>query len=466
MIACFLIAIVVSSCANSQQGGSRDNAYDKTLHADHLIEKIPDGIDVVADKIYFSPHGKSVAYVGHDVNGEFVVVNGNVGKTFDRIAQDPQFLSDGNRVVYLAKTRGKYYIVTDSLISDAYDGVGEILVGHNDRIVYVAQRKGVDLRTNVDFVVDGGIQGREYNVIGSPSFSENGKHVVYNAYNLIDAEGRRAYYFVVDDVEFPNPLEDVRSPTVGANGKIIAYVVNDGGSDFVVFQDQQMKTYAEVGCPVVSPDEKTVAYEAEDNKREFIVIGTDEQEKFDKEKHIVWTGVFSPDSKKFAYKVEGRRGVKTKHDENSSTITFLYGNSFYVDAGRKGKVYDDLGMAGYLSDGRLVYHAYHANKEFVVVNEEEQVYFDHIIEPLVFDKFRTKVAYIVVEGGTAVGPDGSYIKSHNENWSGGKWFIVVGTRKSTAYEHVYNPAFSQDGKKIGFGAKIGQELWWKVIECE
>jgi hypothetical protein len=37
-------------------------------------------------------------------------------------------------------------------------------------------------------------------------------------------------------------------------------------------------------------------------------------------------------------------------------------------------------------------------------------------------------------------------------------------REHPHYEAVWDVVFSPDGKSVGYGVKIGQELWWKVEE--
>ncbi len=42
--------------------------------------------------------------------------------------------------------------------------------------------------------------------------------------------------------------------------------------------------------------------------------------------------------------------------------------------------------------------------------------------------------------------------------------IVVDQAASPAYGRVGDPVFSPDGKKVGFGALVGRQIWWKVVD--
>lgn len=46
---------------------------------------------------------------------------------------------------------------------------------------------------------------------------------------------------------------------------------------------------------------------------------------------------------------------------------------------------------------------------------------------------------------------------------GDKWHIVAGPTESVAYDEVGPPVFAASGECVAFGARIGRELWWKVL---
>jgi hypothetical protein len=43
-------------------------------------------------------------------------------------------------------------------------------------------------------------------------------------------------------------------------------------------------------------------------------------------------------------------------------------------------------------------------------------------------------------------------------------YVVIGDKKLETPHRVGEAVFSPDGRKVGYGARIGRELWWKVID--
>lgn len=71
-------------------------------------------------RLAFSKDGGRVAYVGRKAGKEFVVVEGQAGARYDRVA-NLGFTPDGRHVVYTAHRGGKSLIVVDGAESPAYD---------------------------------------------------------------------------------------------------------------------------------------------------------------------------------------------------------------------------------------------------------------------------------------------------------------------------------------------------------
>jgi len=46
---------------------------------------------------------------------------------------------------------------------------------------------------------------------------------------------------------------------------------------------------------------------------------------------------------------------------------------------------------------------------------------------------------------------------------GEKWFVIAGGKRFDAPGLISEPVWNKDGSRVGFGALLGQELWWKVI---
>jgi hypothetical protein len=46
------------------------------------------------------------------------------------------------------------------------------------------------------------------------------------------------------------------------------------------------------------------------------------------------------------------------------------------------------------------------------------------------------------------------------------WWLIVRERRVEAPNIVGDPVFSRDGRRVGYGALVGRELWWKVIDLD
>jgi len=46
---------------------------------------------------------------------------------------------------------------------------------------------------------------------------------------------------------------------------------------------------------------------------------------------------------------------------------------------------------------------------------------------------------------------------------GGKQYIVIGDSKIEVAGRESDPVFGPDGRSVGYGARIGREIWWKVL---
>ncbi|MBI4564398.1 MAG: PD40 domain-containing protein [Planctomycetes bacterium] len=47
-----------------------------------------------------------------------------------------------------------------------------------------------------------------------------------------------------------------------------------------------------------------------------------------------------------------------------------------------------------------------------------------------------------------------------------KRYVVIRRRRIEAPGRITDPVFSPDGRRIGYGARIGRELWWKVEDVD
>ena len=118
----------------------------------------------------FSPDSKRLAYVARSGNKHFVVVDGKAGKGYDKIkmfsdsvgslasarpnptfdfesrnSTSEIFSPDSKRIVYVACSGGKYFVVTDGEEGPSFDdikSVGDIFSPNSKRLAYIVMSDG------------------------------------------------------------------------------------------------------------------------------------------------------------------------------------------------------------------------------------------------------------------------------------------------------------------------------------
>jgi hypothetical protein len=61
-------------------------------------------------------------------------------------------------------------------------------------------------------------------------------------------------------------------------------------------------------------------------------------------------------------------------------------------------------------------------------------------------------------------PDGSkvaYVAEHAD-----KQFVVVNDEEGPKFDSVDEPVFSPDSKRLAYGAQEGRRFWWKVMQAK
>jgi Tol biopolymer transport system component len=145
----------------------------------------------------FSPDSKRLAYIvtlGFQGGGAFVVVGDQVGKHFSTISGLVQFSFDSQHFAYVAIDGNKHFIVVDHQVGNSYDYINEVKYSPIDQqLAYVAYER------NKAFVVLDGVPGRKYDSITDLTFSPDGKVLAYAAYN----RKARQWFVVINGRETP-----------------------------------------------------------------------------------------------------------------------------------------------------------------------------------------------------------------------------------------------------------------------
>ena len=136
------------------------------------------------------------------------MIDGKAGPEYDK-AEPAMFSENGDHVAYLAGTEAERFVVVDGKAqSDFEEIVKNTLVMSSDgmRVAYGALKNG-----KYKMVIDGKTSG-EYDAVGVPSFSPDGKHVTYRA-----GKNEQAIVFVDGD-EVPNYIGLVCEPVFRKDG--------------------------------------------------------------------------------------------------------------------------------------------------------------------------------------------------------------------------------------------------------
>ena len=296
-----------------------------------LLATIPSDVEVSIPPA-FAPNGRSVAFVARSGDGDRAIRDGWRSARFDFICC-LSISDDGRRVAFLGNDdRGANFVVDDEILPAypvEFSGDGTV-------VAYPLQGR----------IVVSGVAGPEFDGVGFPSLSRD--------------------------------------------GRVVAYRVQRGDRSQIRFGDREGPPFARVTDPVVSADGSTVAYGAEDAEGSLVFAG-DRKVRVER---LPFQVFISDDGR-----LVGWIASESKPEGGSRLRV--------VSEGSKGEAFGLVGKP--------------------------------VVSPTA-----PLVAYGAEEGGRKV--------------------VVIGDRKVETPNRISDVSFSPDGRFVGYGARIGRELWWKVIE--
>lgn len=270
----------------------------------------------------FSPDSKHIAYVadGH-VFLDRVPVKGPEGI----VKSTPLFSPDSQHLVYVVDQDGKQSIVADGVSGKQYDKIGTITFSPDSKRLAYRAKAGKNW-----FMVINEREERQYEAGESDFnpiiFSPDSNHLAYGAEERWGSLEHRQFV-VLDEIEGKRYNGVSREPVFSPDSQHLVYSAWDGRGSFIVFDGVEQKTS---GYDFVfSPDSNRLAYRCSKQGMWFQAI-TD-WVIVDGKKGKTYDGVgditFSPDSKHVCYIADNSYGEKM----------------FVVVDGTRGKEYDFVG---------------------------------------------------------------------------------------------------------------------------
>jgi len=388
-------------------------------------------------KLTFSSDSKRLFYIAEKEAKEFVVVDNKESQAYDKIKGF--FVSpDGKHLAYFIKSGEKWRLVLDNKeTQNYYDDIYNFTFSpDSEHFAYTAEKDGKSF-----IILDNIIESnKSYDYISWVTFSPDSKHFAYIA---VRGDYRSGEWFVVLDGKEGPVYNHTSSILFTPDSKHLIYVAKRGDKKFVVFDEEEYQAYDKVWCPEISSDGQHLAYQAKKERHRFVVLNGKEGQKYES----VGPPEFSPNSKHLAYYV-------VKKD----------GKEIVVFDGIEGKAYNKISDFIFSSDSE--HFAYigingsqNFGKRFIVRDGKESEGYD-FANSLTFSPNSKNLAYKVNQGGE-YDYFGRFIKE------GGKWYVITNDKKHKVYDDIYgNLFFTPDSKHIGYGARIGNELWWVMDKIE
>jgi hypothetical protein len=353
-------------------------------------------------EVTLSPDYSKVAYRAKVGGKVFAVISGKKGPDFDDVRY-AAFSPDGSKLAYAARLNDRWFIVTGDEKGPEFDKVGPpIFSPDGSRLAY-----GAELAEK-EFLVVNGQKGQEFDDISSPVFSPDGKTLAFVARPI---GSKMPVLFVGDKKVAEHPI--ISDLTFALGGRI-AYAAGDRGHMSMIVGDKQSPEFDIVFAPTFSLDGNQVAYLALklggvfSRSKPFVVSGDYRGIEYT----IVSPPVFAPQGSKLVYLV-GKAAS--------------FGGKILLHLGDK------------------------------VQESKCTPWDDPLIILLTGVESRRKTF--------TVSPDGSKVACKVRPNSD-ELQIAVGNQLGPAFDDVGTPIFSADGSSVGYWARKGREVWWKVTAVQ
>lgn len=412
--------------------------------------------------VAFSPDGRRAAYVVKLAKTHVLVVSD--GTTAEHsVVWAPEFSDNGKSMAYVAADAtkfsetgypldGKWFVVVDGKKGPEFDEVQHVECSIDGTVWAYRAREGgertkMGLKGGKAFVVVNGKRGEEFSEVWEPIIASDGKTVAFaartggtsNEFGMVNG----GTMCMVVNGEKGEEYDEVRSPVFSADGKRMAYFGRKGKQIYLIADGKKSPAYEwakddywHMDSVTFSPDGKSLAYVKQKGDRQALVVNDKEGAEYS----LVHAPVFSADGSTFAYSVE--KGGKpmpggffdgaTSHLVVGERVSEAFPHVFSPMLSRDGKTVVFTGSSEDLSEN------------FIVVNGKKGPNYGMNLFP-------------------TISPDGKVVAYKAEKRP--KRLVVVGD-KEHEFDHTFSLHFSADSKKLAFGAILGRDFWWKVLDVQ
>lgn len=416
-----VVIFAFSACKKGSHSTSPDLNTKSTL-----LANIPEGAEF--DDALFSDDGNKVAYAVKSNGKEAMVINDKMGIFYEHV-RGPAFSPSGSECAYIARKGGKELVVVDGKEGKSYDTINHLAYSRSGRVIYSATQGDQSLMVSDGKEIEpfkGTIS--DTFLLSSPKkvafvAEQKGSALHICSEKLKSCVTDRNY----DSISFVN-LDELQTH--------LAYSATLNGQSAVIMLDLdgsapkpvETEWYDQIFALDLSENGKHLAFLASQRGETFLVV--------DGVKH-------KTDNLQSVFELVVSSTGNTIHTGflGGKVVSFLNGKN-------TGNTYDSINFPSFSRNGsNFVYGAAIGPKNFIVVNGANGPAFDKVVTPQFI-------------------PNGNHVVYRTRK--DGERFAVVAdlqghtVRELPHYDGVWDIQVFPDGKTVGYGAKVGRTLWWKV----
>lgn len=404
-------------------------------------------------EVVFNDTTQGKAYVESlDKDKVVVVQNESVSEEYKNV-YSLQYHPLDNYLTYKAQNdQNKWGLVVDGKAQKWYDDIFGIAWFCGKDIYYIAvNKKGKDKPRDEFFIVKNGVEGKKYEHIDNPipSMSGDCKKILY----AVSKNGKSIIMNAADQTEteiFSNPAEKIQYVNVSKDGKRLAYVARDEKKEveYVVIDGIKQKEYSTRKLEKNYKQKLPFLFKLllflgkSKNKNPELIKQTDEEYKVD--------GIFLSDygggagySVQHSYIVEdGDYRFQVIYNNETHQKYFKIGDIAMSPNGEniiyvvKKKTFD---QATLIKNGQEI----NLPAQQALSDDED----DDVILDLKYSPDGKHYSYVLPVGLSTVRPGEA------------KYDLVVDNEVVSEFDYISNMSFSEDGKKIKFGARLDRDIF-------